>query len=347
MKSRKIIMAQIPSGMLKPQDFRLVYEDIAPLRDGQMLIQVLYTLIDPIIRGWMVNWFGFANMRLGDPILAMGVGRVVESRNPRHRVGDIVSGMFGWREFAVTDGKTIGLDQIRYGDQIMPIRRHDPSLPITYPIGVLGVSTMTAYFGVIHDAPPRMGQGYLVSGASGSVGSVAGQIAKMHGARVIGLAGSEEKRRWLIDVCGYDEVINYRRENVEERIKALFPNGVEIFFDNVGGPILDNVLEYLAVGATVLLCGATATYNSEGIKPECGPKNYFNICLRRATMKGTYCVDFHEQYPAAQEEVVRWLREGKLAHRETIASGLENCPNSLIGLFQGESIGKYFVKVSE
>lgn len=347
MINRKITMAKRPSGRLESADFQLVEEALPPLQENQVLIKVLYTLIDPIIRGWMVNWFGFTEMNPGDLIPSMGVGRIVESRNPQLSVNKIVSGLYGWQDYAITDGKSIALDSMQYGERSMPIRAHDPALPLTYPIGVLGVSTMTAYFGVKRDGPPVPGKSYLVSGAAGSVGSVAGQIAQMEGGYVIGMAGTDEKCRWLTEECGFDAVINYRKENLDVRLKELCPDGVQVFFDNVGGPILDTVLDNLAIGATIVLCGATATYNAEGDKPEWGPKNYFNICLKRAVMKGTYCVDFHEEYPQAQEQVVGWLKEEKLVHRETITDGLENCPESLINLFKGDSIGKYFVRVAE
>lgn len=346
MNNRKITMAKRPSGMLEAADFKLVEERLPPLQENQVLIKVLYTLIDPIIRGWMVNWFGFTEMNPGDLIPAMGVGRIVESRNPALPVDAIVSGMYGWQDYAITDGKRIALDSLQYGEQRMPIRSHDPELPLTYPIGVLGISTMTAYFGVKRDGPPVPGKSYLVSGAAGSVGSVAGQIAKMEGGYVIGMAGTDEKCRWLTEDCGFDAAINYREQNLDARLKELCPDGVQVFFDNVGGPILDTVLDNLAIGATIVICGATATYNAEGDKPEWGPRNYFNLCLKRAVMKGTYCIDFYEEYPQAQEQVAAWLKEGKLVHQETITDGLENCPESLIKLFQGDSIGKYFVRLA-
>ncbi|MFB9123786.1 NADP-dependent oxidoreductase [Paraburkholderia dipogonis] len=346
MKNRRVIMAQLPAGMLKAADFRLIEEAVPPLKEGQALIEVLYTLIDPIIRGWMVNWFGFVPMAPGALIPAMGVGRVVDSRSPGIAAGSIVSGMYGWQNYAITDGQTILLDQLPYGDQVMPIRGHDPELPLTYPIGILGVSTMTAYFGVKRDAPPIPGRNYVVSGAGGSVGSIAGQIAKMDGATVIGLAGTDDKCAWLTSECNFDHAINYRASDPATELKRLCPGGVDIFFDNVGGPILESVLDNLSLGATVLLCGATAVYNASGDKPNWGPKNYFNICLQRAVMKGTYCVDYHAEYPAAQEEVVGWIRQGRLMHRETIVEGLENCPAALIGLFRGDGVGKSFVRVS-
>lgn len=345
MKNHKIVMARQPSGMLDTADFATIEEDAPTLGPDEARVEVLYTLIDPIIRGWMVNWFGFTPMKVGDLIPAMGVGRIVESRNPGLHVGRIVSGMFGWQRQAVTDGRSILLDQLAYGDQIMPIRQHEPGLPITYPIGVLGVSTMTAYFGVKRDAPPKTGN-YLISGAAGSVGSIAGQIAKMDGAHVVGLAGTDEKCRWLAEECNFDHAINHRTAHLGDAIREACPGGVETFFDNVGGPILEAVLDNLAVGATILLCGATATYNASGDRPTWGPRNYFNICLQRAVMKGTYCVDFHEDYPMAQEEVLGWLRSGILKHKETITEGLENCPISLVNLFRGDSMGKYFVKVA-
>ena len=255
---------------------------------------------------------------------------VVESRNDEFPVGTPVLGLLGWQEWA-----TCGADVVA--------RAVPPGVPLPHLLSVYGTTGVTAYFGIVDVAKPQPGDTVVVSGAAGATGSVAGQIAAIQGARVIGIAGTPEKCRWLTEDLGFDAAINYRADDVERRLDELCPDGVDVFFDNVGGAILDAVLARLAIGARVALCGAISTYNTTG---EPAPiHRYMNLVVKRARMQGFLVLDYLDRFPEAVLQLVAWVGEGRIQWREHIVDGLEQAPRALNMLFTGENTGKLMVRV--
>jgi NADPH-dependent curcumin reductase CurA len=265
---------------------------------------------------------------------AGGIGQVVESRSPGFDVGDVVQGLFSWQDY-VTVRPEGGL----------PVAKVPPSVPITLPLGVLGITGFTAYFGLLDVGRPQSGQTVVVSGAAGATGSVAGQIARIKGCRVIGIAGGTEKCTWLQEEAGFDETIDYKSESVSKRLAALCPGGIDVFFDNVGGDVLDAALGRLGHGARVVLCGGISRYNDA--EPAPGPRNYLNLIVKRARMEGFVIFDYLPRFSEAFAELWEWVSAGKLAYREDVRDGLENAPRTLLRLFAGKNLGKQLLKVAD
>jgi NADPH-dependent curcumin reductase CurA len=331
---KQILLNARPEGDIKYSDFKLVETEIPSPGDNEVLIKTLYLAVEPAMRGWMENRADYvAPLELGDVMRSYGAGRVVESNNPKYPVGTVVGGTLGWREYAVSDGKSIPL-------QVMPA---DVDVPAG--IGVLGVTGLTAYFGMLDIGKPIAGDTVLVSGAAGATGSIAGQLAKLAGARVVGIAGNKEKCDWLTQELGFDAAINYREEDVAAGVKRHCPDGINVYYDNVGGEILDIALARLANNARVVICGGISRYNLTGEIP--GPKNYFNLVFRRSRMEGFICGDYAERFPEAIEVLSAHLRAGRLKHKESILEGFEKAPEALMNLFSGANIGKQLVKVAE
>jgi NADPH-dependent curcumin reductase CurA len=272
-------------------------------------------------------------LEVGDVMLGGAVAEVVESRNPAFDGGDLVEGMFGWQEYAVSDGRDV--------------RKVDPALgPISTALHVLGMPGMTAYFGFLEVGKPEGGQTVVVSGAAGAVGSLVGQIAKVLGCRVIGIAGSDEKVDYLTGELGFDAAFNYKdSKDHAGRLKEHCPDGIDVYFDNVGGRITDGALMNLAVGARVVICGQISQYNLK--RPEVGPRLLFQLLVKQARMEGFLVYQFADRYAEGLRQMAEWLREGKLQYRETVTEGLENAPAAFIGMMQGANIGKQLVKVSD
>jgi len=331
---KQILLNARPEGDIKHSDFQLVEADTPSPGANEVLIQTLYLAVEPAMRGWMENRADYvAPLELGDVMRSFGVGRVIESNNPDYAVGTLVTGSIGWREYLVSDGKSVPL-------QILPT---DVDIPAA--IGVLGVTGLTGYFGMLEIGKPVAGDTVLVSGAAGATGSIAGQLAKFEGCRVVGIAGSKEKCDWLTDELGFDAAINYHEEDVAAAVKEHCPKGINVYYDNVGGEILDIALARLADRARVVICGGISRYNLTGEIP--GPKNYFNLVFRRSRMEGFICSDFAAQYGEALEVLSGHLRSGRLKHRETILDGFEKAPDALMSLFAGTNIGKQLVKVAD
>ena len=303
------------------------------LEDGQALVEVLYVSVDPYMRGRMRERASYiAPIPVDGVMEAAGVGRVVASRTPEIKEGEYVGGMLGWQRYAVTSAKAS--------------RKLDPdAAPISTALGVLGMPGMTAYFGLLEVMEIKAGQSILISGAAGAVGSVAGQIAKIMGCRVAGIAGGEEKVKWLVDELGFDAAYDYRAEwDHKARIAAMCPDGIDGYFDNVGGEITDAALMNLNLRARVAICGQISQYNLE--KPEMGPRLYFQLIQKRARMEGFLVFDYADRYSQALERMTGWLKEGKLKYRETVVEGLENAPAAFIGMMRGENVGKMVVKLA-
>ncbi len=332
--NRQWLLARRPHGMVSRDDFELVETPVPDLADGEYLVRNLYLSFDPTMRGWMEDRESYMPpVALGEVMRCGSVGQVVESKNDAYAPGDIVSGLFGMQEFAVGG---------RGFMQGTPVAE---GTPLTWPLGVTGITGMTAYFGLLELGKPKEGETVLVSGAAGATGSVAAQIAKLKGCRVVGIAGGPEKCAWLVEKAGLDAAIDYKSEDVEERIRALCPNGVDVYFENVGGPILEAALANLALRARIVMCGGISGYNEE--KPQPGPSNLMNIVIQRARMEGFIIIDYAARFPEAAEELVKWVQEGKIVHQEDVQEGIENAPETFLRLFRGQNLGKQLLKVAD
>ncbi|MFN2465836.1 MAG: NADP-dependent oxidoreductase [Candidatus Dormibacteria bacterium] len=326
-------LASRPVGMPKREDFDYGEAAVPELVDGQVLIKVLYLSLDPAMRGWMNDVRSYVPpVGIGEVMRAGGVGTVLRSNNPRFKVGDFVHGMLGIQEFAVSDGS-----------DLYPVNPDMAPLP-TY-LGALGMPGMTAYFGLLDICRPQAGETVVVSAAAGAVGSAVGQIARIKGCRAIGIAGGEEKCQYLVEELGFDGAIDYKGGDVMAGLKEHCPQGVDIYFDNVGGEILDAVLARLRRGARIALCGAISQYNNTG--PARGPANYMSLLVYRATMKGFLVFDYLDRYPDAMKEMGAWMASGKLKAKEDVVEGLETFPDTLLKLFRGENTGKLVLKVAD
>lgn len=325
-----------PVGMLKESDFELVQEPVPELVDGEVRVENLYLAFEPAMRGWLDDVPSYIPpVGLGEVMRASTVGRVAESKNPDFEVGELVSGMLGWQEQAVTDGKPGpmgGLTRVPQG--------LNPELMLS----ALGGTGLTAYFGMIDVGEVKEGDHVLVSGAAGATGSVAAQIARLRGAaRVVGIAGGPEKCKWLVEEAGLDGAIDYKSEDLLDRVREEFPKGVDLFFDNVGGSVLNDTLLRMAWHGRVVLCGGISAYNDEVLPP--GPSNYMQIVIRRLTVKGFIVIDHLSKAQGATEEISSWIEKGQLAHVEDIQEGFEKAPKTLLRLFEGKNLGKQLLKL--
>jgi len=330
--NHKFELAARPVGLPKRSDWNYKEEPVRDPGDGELLVKILYISLDPAMRGWMNEGRSYVPpIAIGEVMRALAVGRVVSSKNPKFAVGDHVYGVLGVQEYAVTNGT--GLTKV------------DPALvPLPVYLGTLGAPGMTAYFGLLDIGKPQAGQTVVVSGAGGAVGMVVGQIAKIKGCHVVGIAGGAEKCTCVTKDFGFDAAIDYKSENVRAAVQKHCPKGVDVYFDNVGGDILDAVLTQIARGARIVICGAISQYNSTtGIK---GPSNYLSLLVNRASMTGMVVFDYASRYPEAAREMAAWMAAGKLKSREDIVEGLETFPDTLLKLFKGENTGKLILKVA-
>jgi NADPH-dependent curcumin reductase CurA len=330
---RRILLAARPHGLVDDSVLRI--DDTAPVpepSDGQALVRVRYLSIDPTIRTWMNDAPGYLPpIGLGEVVRSGGLGEVVASRTDRLAVGDTVFAMLGWQEYALVDGAEGMATVVPSG------------LNSGVVLGVLGVTGMTAYFGLTDIGRPEAGDTVVVSGAAGATGSVVGQLARILGAgRVVGIAGSPEKCAWLTDELGFDAAIDYRAEDVAARLRETCPEGINVYFDNVGGEILDAALAQLAMRARVVLCGGISQYNED--RPV-GPRNYLNLIVKRARMEGFLVLDYLDRFAAAQGAMAGWVMEGRIRHREHVVEGLERAGEALNLLFSGGNTGKVVLAV--
>lgn len=331
-QNQHILLAARPHGEIKKTDFELVDAPMPEVGEGEVLVESRYLAVEPAMKGWMEARVDYvAPLHIGDVMRGHGVGIVVESKHPKFSAGELVSGPLGWRRYLATDTKTIPLTRVPAGVE-------PPAA-----INVLGLTGLTAYFGMLDIGQPKAGDTVLVSGAAGATGSVAGQLARIAGARVIGIAGGKDKCDWLVSELGYADAIDYKSEDVEERIAELCPDGINVYYDNVGGEILDFALAKLAQGARVVLCGGISRYNQTGTIP--GPVNYFNLIYRRARMEGFIVSDYASRFGEAVEVLAKHLASGEMRHRETILQGFTELPQALMNLFTGGNMGKQLVEV--
>lgn len=331
--NRQFKLTSRPSGLVKHSDFTLSSESVREPEDDEVLIKILYISLDPAMRGWMDESRSsyIPPVELGAVMRAIAVGQVVKSKHASFAAGDYVSGMLGVQDYACVNGE--GLTKV------------DPALAkLPVFLSTLGMPGLTAYFGLLEIGKPRKGDTVVVSGAAGAVGAVVGQIAKIRGARVVGIAGGAEKCRYLVETLGFDVAIDYKAESVQQALKNHCPNGVDVYFDNVGGDILDAVLTCLARGARIVICGAISQYNNVGAVV--GPANYLSLLVNRASMTGLMVSDYYARAPEAIAEMAGWIADGRLLTREDISIGLENFPEVFTGLFTGANHGKLVLQVA-
>jgi NADPH-dependent curcumin reductase len=332
MKNRQWLLAQRPVGAIRDSDFNFVEIDAPTPGEGEVLVRNLMLSCDPTQRGWIAFDTYLPAVQIGEVVRSLGAGRIEASNHPDFAVGDVVSGLVGWQDYVVMKPKG-------------QLNKLPPGAPLELAMGALGLTGLTAYFGLLDVGRPVAGETVVVSGAAGATGSVVGQIAKIKGCRAIGIAGGAEKCRWLTDEAGFDAAIDYKSENLPARLKELCPKGVDIFFDNVGGDILDAALARLALRGRVVLCGGIAHYNATESPP--GPKNYLNLVVQRGRMEGFIILDYMSRAGEAIFELAGWVQAGKIKHKVDVQHGLENAPSTLRRLFEGRNDGKQLLRVAE
>ena len=312
------------------EDFLYHEASLLTLEEGQIRTKVEYLSFDPSQKGQLENVSGYAAVNdLGNVMPARGIGEVIESKNSRFKVGDKVTGRLGWQEISTNKPNEL---EVVPNDDLLTAR-----------LGPLGTSGLTAYFGLLRIGKPEPGDNVVVSGAAGSVGSITGQIAKLMGCTTIGIAGGEEKCQWLVDEVGYDSAIDYKNENIKARLREICPNGVNVFFDNVGGIALDHTLARIAPFARIVICGGISRYEQEALPA--GPANYFNIVFRQATMEGFLLSGYERENDIAIARITDWIRTGKIIYQEDLQEGFENIPQTLLRIFTGENRGKQLLKL--
>ena len=335
-KNHKIVMASRPVGEPIPDNFRLVASEIEQPAAGEILLKTLWLSLDPYMRGRMSTAKSYAQpLEVGDTMVGGTVSAVVSSNNPAFKAGDIVVGRTGWQEYATSDGEGL--------------RKVDPALaPISTALGILGMPGMTAYTGLLNIGQPKPGETLVVSAASGAVGAVVGQIGKLKGLRVVGIAGGPDKARYLTDELGFDAGLDYRAPDFVERLRAAVPKGIDIYFENVGGAVSDAVFPLLNDFARIPVCGLIAYYNDDVASN--GPDRLQPLMRaalsKRLTIRGFIVLDFADQTDAFLRDVGGWLKEGKLKYREDVVEGLEKAPEAFIGLLKGRNFGKLLVKMA-
>jgi NADPH:quinone reductase len=334
MQNKTILLNSRPTGTPTTENFKFEDRELPASQSGQILLKSLYVSVDPYMRGRMSDAKSYvAPYQVGEPITGGIVAEVVESKTDKFTKGEIVIGNLPWQQYIVHNGD--GLNKI------------DPDIaPISYHLGILGMPGLTAYFGLLHIGQPKEGETVVVSGAAGAVGTVVGQIAKLKGCRVVGIAGSDDKIKYLTEELGYDEAINYKTtQNITEALGNACPDGIDVYFDNVGGTISDAVYRNLNKYARIAICGQIAYYNNT--KPATGLRVEPTLLKRSVLMKGFIVSDYASEFGTAAKELAQWVQEGKLKYQESIIEGFENIPNALLGLFTGENTGKQLVKVAD
>lgn len=331
MTNKQVILTKRPVGMPDENTWTHQSSDVPSIEDGQILVQHHYISLDPAMRGWMNDTRSYIPpVQIGEVMRAGSIGEVIASKNEKFAVGDFVSGWGGVQQYNVNDGKNW--------------YKVDPSLaPLTTYIGTLGMPGMTAYFGILEVGKLKEGDIVLVSGAAGAVGSIVGQIAKIKGCTVIGIAGGPEKCAYLTDTLGFDAAIDYKNEDIKIALKKACPKGIDVYFDNVGGEILNTALTRLRMHARIVICGAISQYNNK--EAVVGPSNYLSLLVNRASMQGMVVMDYAKDYQKAAMEMGMWMAQGKLIAKEDVYDGIENFFDTYQRLFTGEKLGKLVLKV--
>lgn len=331
--NHQVRLAARPVGLPKESDWKFAEEPVPEPGEGQFLVKIIYISLDPAMRGWINEGKSYVPpVGIGEVMRAGAAGRVTASKNDKFAVGDYVVGAFGVQEYALSDGSGVTKVDTRIA-------------PLSVYLGTLGMPGMTAYFGLLEIGQPKAGETLVVSAAAGAVGSVVGQIGKIKECRVVGVAGGPQKCQYVVNELGFDAAIDYKKEDVPAALKKHCPSGVDIYFDNVGGDILDACLAQLNRGGRIPLCGAISQYNHpDKIQ---GPKNYLSLLINRATLRGFIVFDFADRYREAGAQMAGWLLGGKLKSREDIVEGLQTFHEAFLKLFKGENFGKLVLKVAD
>lgn len=330
-KNRQILLLSRPKGMPDLSNFALRESPIPKPKQGEVLLRSLYLTVDPYMRGRMNEGPSYiAPFALNQPPTGGVVGEVIESQHARFKQGDLVLAFSDWADYSISSGDEL--------------HKLDPKLaPVSTALGVLGMPGMTAYFGLLDIGQPKTGETVVVSGAAGAVGSVVGQIAKIKGCRVIGIAGSDAKRDYLLKELKFDAALNYKSADFKEALKKACPQGVDVYFDNVGGDITDCVLQLINRHARIVICGQISMYNLD--KADVGLRNFWLLLVKSALAKGFIVNEYEQRFPEGIRQMAGWIKDGQLKYSENIVNGLENMPQAFLGLFKGENIGKQLVKV--
>lgn len=332
-QNRSLVITSRPEGLVGDENFEMRTGPAPEPAEGELLIRVTWLSFDPTQRGWLSPFGSYKPpLELGEVMQAYAVGQVVESRHPDYAPGMLVNGVLAWQDWHLSDGSDL---------TVVP-----PGVSPQAMLGVYGTTGLTAYFGLTGVGQPAEGDVVVVSGAAGATGSVVGQIARILGCRTIGIAGGEAKCAWLVERGGFDAAIDYKSERVGARLDELAPDGVDVFFDNVGGEILDSVLRRIRRGARIVLCGSISTgYVPKKLPP--GPSSYFNLCLRSSRMEGFLLGDFRHRFDEGRAQLREWVEAGRIVYEEDVKEGLENAPMTLRRLFEGANLGKQLLKVAD
>ena len=333
MKTRRIVLASRPKGSPTLDNFRLEDCELPPLAGGDVLVANRFLSLDPYMRGRMDEAKSYAKcVALGEVMIGGTVGDVIESRHPKFQPGDAVVGTLGWQEHATAEGGTL--------------QKIDPNLaPLSAYLGTLGMPGVTAWVGLLDLAQPKAAETVVVSAASGAVGSVVGQLAKLHGARAVGIAGGPAKCAYVRDELGFDACIDYKAGDFADELKAACPKGIDVYFENVGGMVLDTVLRYMNPFGRISVCGLISQYNAANADELYGIRNFRSILMNRLRVQGFIVSDRMELWPRARKDLAGWYRDGRLKYRETVADGLANAPAAFLGLLRGENLGKQLVRL--
>jgi hypothetical protein len=320
-------------GEFKESDFSFIEKEVGEIKEGEVLVRTVYLSLDPTNRIWAAGDSYLPAVGIGDVMRGIAVGVVEESKHEGFQKGDLVQGFLGWQLYSKSEGKTL--------TKLFS----DPSIPIPAYLGLLGHIGLTAYFGLLEIGLPKAGETLVVSAAAGAVGSLVCQIGKIQGCRVVAIAGTDEKCQWLMNDLGADAAINYKTESVAAKLKETCPDGIDVYFDNVGGEILDAVLSMINLRARIVMCGLISQYTSE--QPVPGPYNLGNVLIQRARIEGFIITDYLDRAMEGAMQLGQWLMEGKIQYRVDIVEGLENAPRAINRLFEGTNKGKLMVKISE
>lgn len=331
--NKQIILAERPEGLPSHDTWRIESSEIPKPKDGEFLLQQIYISLDPAMRGWITDRKSYLPpVQIGAVMRAASLGKVIESNNPLYPVGAFLYGTGGVQQYIVSNGKGW-------------YRVDEKAVHLPVYLSALGMTGYTAYFGLLDVGDPKEGETLLVSGAAGAVGSMVGQIGKIKGCRVVGIAGGEAKCKYVVEELGFDACIDYKNEHVYKGIKKHCPDGIDVYFDNVGGDILDYALANINLHARVVICGAISQYNN--MRSVNGPTNYLSLLVNRAKMEGFVIIDYYKRYGEAAMVMGQWLAQGKLKTKEHIEEGIENFQDTLMRLFNGDKRGKLILKIDE
>ena len=331
--NRQVILGARPTGIPQAEHFEIVAVPVPALAEGQVLVRNIYLSAEPAMRGWVSAVANYSQpVALGAVMRSLAVGRIERSRHADFQVGEFVTGMFGWQDYAVLDARAVERKVSGTG------------VPVSTALGVLGLNGLTAYFGLLEAGAPKAGETVLVSTAAGAVGSCVGQIAKIKGCRTVGIAGGPEKARLCIDEFGYDAAIDYKAGGLDTALADACPEGVDVYFDNTAGAISDAVMKHLKVGARVVICG-TASISSWD-PPPIGPRVERHLLVKRARMQGILIFDYAARFAEGLATLTDWVRAGRIRYREDILDGIEQAPGSIAGLYRGENLGKRLIRIA-